>query len=123
MSKFQTIEFYTSSKENYKLLPFKFNKFESGYILVNMVGEFLKIQEQDLKKIIDKKVLKDEDLYSKLISKHFIIDDESDISKELLSIKLKTRYKRLDDLTGLHIFVVSLRCEHSCPYCQVSRHR
>ncbi len=23
--------------------------------------------------------------------------------------------------TGLHIFVVTLRCEHSCPYCQVSR--
>jgi uncharacterized protein len=27
----------------------------------------------------------------------------------------------MSELTPLHIFVVSLRCEHSCPYCQVSR--
>ena len=27
----------------------------------------------------------------------------------------------LSNFTALHIFVVSLRCEHSCPYCQVSR--
>ena len=28
---------------------------------------------------------------------------------------------RLAESTSLHIFVASLRCEHSCPYCQVSR--
>jgi His-Xaa-Ser system radical SAM maturase HxsB len=27
----------------------------------------------------------------------------------------------LREPTGLHMFVVTLRCEHSCPYCQVSR--
>jgi uncharacterized protein len=27
----------------------------------------------------------------------------------------------LREPTPLHIFVVTLRCEHSCPYCQVSR--
>src|SRR5258705_11112603 len=27
----------------------------------------------------------------------------------------------LRQVTPLHIFVVTLRCEHSCPYCQVSR--
>jgi His-Xaa-Ser system radical SAM maturase HxsB len=27
----------------------------------------------------------------------------------------------LRSTTALHIFVVTLRCEHSCPYCQVSR--
>ena len=34
---------------------------------------------------------------------------------------MHTKVLRLADFTGLHIFVVSLRCEHSCPYCQVSR--
>jgi uncharacterized protein len=29
--------------------------------------------------------------------------------------------RRLPESTGLHIFVVSLRCEHTCRYCQVSR--
>jgi uncharacterized protein len=27
----------------------------------------------------------------------------------------------LREMTPLHLFVVTLRCEHSCPYCQVSR--
>lgn len=27
----------------------------------------------------------------------------------------------LQQVTPLHILVVTLRCEHSCPYCQVSR--
>jgi sulfatase maturation enzyme AslB (radical SAM superfamily) len=27
----------------------------------------------------------------------------------------------LRQVTPLHLFVVTLRCEHSCPYCQVSR--
>jgi uncharacterized protein len=27
----------------------------------------------------------------------------------------------LREMTPLHMFVVTLRCEHSCPYCQVSR--
>jgi His-Xaa-Ser system radical SAM maturase HxsB len=34
---------------------------------------------------------------------------------------MRTRHRRLAGFTGLHIFVVTLRCEHSCPYCQVSR--
>ena len=40
---------------------------------------------------------------------------------ELLAIKLRTRLRRLPDSTGLHMFVVTLRCEHTCRYCQVSR--
>jgi His-Xaa-Ser system radical SAM maturase HxsB len=39
----------------------------------------------------------------------------------LLAIKLRTRMRHLPESTGLHIFVVTLRCEHTCRYCQVSR--
>ena len=44
-----------------------------------------------------------------------------DLPVELLAIKARTRYRRLSEFTALHILVASLRCEHSCPYCQVSR--
>src|SRR5262249_14274644 len=33
----------------------------------------------------------------------------------------RSRMSFLRHVTPLHIFVVTLRCEHSCPYCQVSR--
>ncbi len=60
-------------------------------------------------------------VYDDLKSKHFIIDGDSSVAMELLSLKVPTKLRRLADFTGLHIFVVSLRCEHFCPYCQVSR--
>lgn len=34
---------------------------------------------------------------------------------------MRSRMAFLRSPSPLHIFVVTLRCEHSCPYCQVSR--
>lgn len=61
------------------------------------------------------------EVYRDLKSRHFLQDPDSDIAVELLALKLRTKLKRLADFTALHMFVVTLRCEHSCPYCQVSR--
>ena len=63
----------------------------------------------------------DSQLVRRLRGKHLIRLSEEDVPLELLALKVRTRYDRLAEFTGLHIFVVSLRCEHSCPYCQVSR--
>ena len=38
----------------------------------------------------------------------------------MLATKVRPKRMRLANFTALHIMVVSLRCEHSCPYCQVS---
>src|SRR5207245_2474118 len=35
--------------------------------------------------------------------------------------QLSTRFQRVVRGPELHLFVVSLRCDHSCGYCQVSR--
>src|SRR5205085_2823239 len=40
---------------------------------------------------------------------------------DLLATKYRTRQARLPDFTTLHLFIVTLRCDHSCRYCQVSR--
>jgi uncharacterized protein len=39
----------------------------------------------------------------------------------MLSLKYRTKRAFLAGFTRLHIFVVTLRCDHSCQYCQVSR--
>lgn len=62
-----------------------------------------------------------DELYNELKSKHFLIDSDSDVALDLLALKVRTKLSPLANFTGLHIFVVTLRCEHSCPYCQVSR--
>jgi His-Xaa-Ser system radical SAM maturase HxsB len=70
---------------------------------------------------VSKKIERNSDAYIDLRSKHFLIDQSNEIAIDLLALKLRTKLSRLSDFTALHIFVVSLRCEHSCPYCQVSR--
>jgi His-Xaa-Ser system radical SAM maturase HxsB len=122
MSQFQTIEFYKAPKSSYRLLPFRFTTLdEDQYVLTNMAGEYLVSARDKLFDLLQHKLSNEDPTYIELRARHFLIDDNSSIAPELLSIKLRTRYDRLAEFTGLHIFVVTLRCEHSCPYCQVSR--
>jgi len=122
MSEFRTIEFYKSRKSSYRLLPFRFTPLDQDrYVLTNMAGEYLVSARDKLLDFLQHKLANEDPTYIELRSRHFLIDDNSSIAPELLAIKLRTRYDRLAEFTGLHIFVVTLRCEHSCPYCQVSR--
>ncbi len=123
MSKFQPIEAYEKPLEGgYKLLPFNFTKLrDSQYVLTNQVGEYLLLERPDIESFVHHKLDARSDAYNNLKSKHFLIDDDSSVALDLLPLKLRTKLHRLADFTGLHIFVVTLRCEHSCPYCQVSR--
>jgi hypothetical protein len=61
------------------------------------------------------------DLYKDLKAKHFLYDDASSPLLDVLATKIRTKYEHLYGGTKVHIFVVTLRCEHSCHYCQVSR--
>jgi len=122
MSKFQKIEFYKTPQSSYTLLPFRFTSLDSDrYVLTNAAAEYLIAPREKVFDFVQHKLPSDDSLYIQLRARHFLVDDSSSIAPELLAIKLRTKYERLAEFTGLHIFVVSLRCEHSCPYCQVSR--
>lgn len=123
MSKFQPIEFYGKKRPStYQLLPFRFSELDADrYVLSNMSGEFLVAPKASIKPFVEHQLEDTDPLYKDLRARHFLVDDKTNIAPDLLAIKVRTRYERLSDFTGLHIFVVSLRCEHSCPYCQVSR--
>lgn len=121
MSKFQPLDAYRT-QASYELLPFKFDRFNATeYLLTNLVGEHLLLPAEDLPQLIDKALDDSHPLYASLRAKHFIRHAHEQAPLELLALKLRTRYARLAGFTNLHIFVVTLRCDHSCPYCQVSR--
>jgi uncharacterized protein len=120
MSKFHPVEFY-KSKSKYNLLPFKFDRLDKQYILTNLVGEYHLLSKEKLDLLINHKLSDDDIEISNLRSKHFVYYEGEKSPKDLLALKLRTKYSRLPTFTSLHIFVVTLRCDHSCPYCQVSR--
>lgn len=122
MSKFRSPEtFATAVAHEWKPLPFRFHRLDDSVLVTNMVGEHLILTEDDFTQLAEDRLPADSTLTRRLRSKQIIRQAGDKAPLDLLALKARTRYRRLPQSTGLHIFVVSLRCEHSCPYCQVSR--
>ncbi len=122
MSKFQRLDFYRSQTGRYHLLPFRFERVGDGEVVVtNSAGEFAYLTPGKLKALVSHTLPVTDPDYTLLRSRHFIREEDDAASLELLALKVRTRLSRLRDFTNLHLFVVTLRCDHSCHYCQVSR--
>jgi His-Xaa-Ser system radical SAM maturase HxsB len=123
--KFQELDFYNQNPSNsYFLLPFRFHRLnENKEVLVNEVGDFLIVPTGTAEEIITRKFSKgdNEELYGDLISNFFISEDRIPPLVNVIATRYRTKKSFLDYFTSLHIFVISLRCEHTCHYCQVSR--
>lgn len=120
--KFKGPEFYESEFSEYFLLPFRFHRInDEKEVLVNEVGDFLIVPIGTARRIASRDIQKDEQLYEDLFANSFISDKPIPDLIDVLATRYRTKKSFLDDFTALHIFVVSLRCNHSCHYCQVSR--
>lgn len=106
----------------YRLLPFNFTALDNReYVATNQAGQYVILDRATLEDLVRHKLSTQSEAYSALKSFHFLIDADSDVALDLLALKVRTKNERFANFTGLHIFVASLRCEHACPYCQVSR--
>lgn len=121
--KFKLMEEFDQSKSGeYQLLPSRFASLDDDrYLLSNDVGEFLVVTRQQLDDFIKKRVLTNTEFYYDLKAKHFLFDSDSNVALDLLALKYRTKAQRIAQFTALHLFVVSLRCDYTCKYCQVSR--
>lgn len=107
---------------SYAFLPFHFIDLDSNRrVLVNEAGEHHVIDHRQFEAFISKTLQTSDSEYRNLEGKHFLYDGHSPVPIRLLATKYRTKRQFLAGFTSLHIFVVSLRCEHSCHYCQVSR--
>lgn len=123
MSKFKGLAHYEDGTRGpYQLLPFTFTRLSADrYVATNMAGQHVVIDRTQLEDFVHHRLTAASGVYSDLKSKHFLMDADSSVPIDLLTLKVRTKFERIAQFTALHIFVVSLRCEHSCPYCQVSR--
>ena len=123
--KFKDESFYDQSEtNNYFLLPFRFHRITTDKeIIVNEVGDYLILPEGTFQKIVKREISKEKnaELYADLIANFFISEQRISPLIDVLATRYRTKKHFLNYFTGLHIFVVSLRCEHTCHYCQVSR--
>lgn len=111
-----------SSLENkrYKLLPFKFLRLNNKELVVNEVGDYLFLPDGMINKIVSGEIQRDSSLYKDLLSKYIICENYGSSLINILSTRLHTKKAFLDEFTTLHIFVLTVRCNERCIYCQAS---
>ena len=104
---------------NYYLLPFNFSRISGREVLVNEIGDMLIVPSGTVNAIVKHEIL-EEDLYKSLVSNFFISETTIPELLEVYASRLRTKKAFLDDFTSLHIFVLTLRCNQNCIYCQAS---
>ena len=112
MSKFQPHSEYQSAKRgDYALLPLRFTSLnERQFVLTNFAGEYHVLDKKIAREFMEHRLDEASPHYEDLKSKHFLLNDESSVAIDLLALKTRTRMERITQLTGLHLFVVTLRC-------------
>jgi His-Xaa-Ser system radical SAM maturase HxsB len=106
----------------YSLLPFKFHVLNSQReVLVSETGDFLIAPRGTAEKVVSRKVGSNESLFQDLLGGHFISVTSPPPLIDVLAARYRARKGHLENFTALHIVVLTLRCNFSCHYCQVSR--
>jgi uncharacterized protein len=122
MARFQPAGAYHAQDKAVRLLPFRFERSGSDeYLVSNFVGDFVRLSADEFGSLVEERVKPGDALYEKAFASHLIMREGQSSQIQILAARLRSRMAFLRQPTGLHMFVVTLRCEHSCPYCQVSR--
>src|SRR6516165_8247403 len=121
MARFLTADAFEVPEKRLEHLPFRFERRDGDYLLSNMVGDFVILNHDEFSRLVDLRVAPGDGLYEKAYTAHLITRKGQQAQHQLLALRLRSRMAFLRQMTPLHLFVVTLRCEHSCPYCQVSR--
>lgn len=108
--------------KSYTLLPLRFLALDATrYIVTNFAGEHIVLPKPALHALVRHELPMTSPVYDELKARHFLLDGDSTVALDLLAMKYRTKQAFLAQFTSLFMFVTTLRCEHSCRYCQVSR--
>lgn len=106
-------------KNNYHILPFNFTRTSNSEILINEIGDFVIVPVGTAYKLVHREHI-DIELFKTLIANFFVVDNYNSPLIDVYAARLREKKGFLDNFTALHIFVLTLRCNQNCIYCQAS---
>lgn len=121
MARFLPFDAFEAAERHLNLLPFRFERRPDDYLVSNMVGDFITLTHDEFDRLVNLHLAPGDGIYEKAYAAHLVTREGQHAQHQLLALRLRSRLAFLREVTPLHLFVVTLRCEHSCPYCQVSR--
>jgi len=103
---------------NSRLGKIRFRRFGDKYLLTNDWGRFVFVSDEDFQALLSDKLTSSTDLSEELTKKGFLLNRNA---KTQWADVYQSRKEHLFKGPLLHIFVVTLRCDHQCIYCQAGR--
>ena len=104
---------------NYHLLPFTFSRISNHEVLVNELGDMIISPNGTVSKLVNREPI-DGELFKSLAANFFVSDTQIPALSDVYAMRLREKKRFLDQFTALHIFVLTLRCNQNCVYCQAS---
>jgi len=104
----------------YFLLPFRFHRLLDRELIVNEVGDFLVLPNGSVQRIVERQIEIESELFKDLVVNSFISVDTIPPLIDNYATRLRTKKAFLNNFTTLHIFVLTIRCNQNCIYCQAS---
>lgn len=123
MARFRPPEAFAASAA-YQLLPLRFRRLpwdEHRAFVSSMAGDWLLMKMEDVERLVTHQLPTNSALFADLEARHLAVAGSDRSSLAPLLSQIRSRKSYLMGGPALHIFVVSLRCHHTCNYCQVSR--
>jgi len=103
---------------------FRFKKTtKSEYLLTNEVGDYSFLAEVEFNALLDKNYSALPKNKEDFLRRKGFIGDNNDIDFNYYCSKYASRMRYIATGTSLHIVVVTLKCNHSCVYCQAKAKR
>lgn len=122
--KFRAPDAFSGTSNGYRLLPLRFRRLpwdRNRVFVSSLAGDWLLMEGTSFERFVKHELDARDPLLADLQARHLaVVDVERSTLAPLLS-QYRTRKSYLLGGPALHIFVVSLRCHHTCNYCQVSR--
>ena len=114
-----------SDTSSYRLLPFRFMRMQAesdrDVLITSETGEYLWVSDPQLQDLGFKRLQSGSAFYRDLLARHFIYEPGRHDPLPQMAAQYRSRKDFLFQGPALHLFVVTLRCNHTCQYCQVSR--
>ena len=110
MARFLAADAFSSEGDELALLPFNFERMgDTQFLVSNLVGDFVRLNEEELNKLIDLQLRPGDGLYEKAYAAHLVTGARQKAQQQLLALRLRSRMSFLRQVTPLHMFVVTLR--------------
>ncbi|UQZ10237.1 His-Xaa-Ser system radical SAM maturase HxsB [Providencia stuartii] len=103
------------------LLPFNFEKIsEEDFFISNLAGYSTTLKSENFFELVNEHATSNEQLNKELIEKLFISNNVL-LAEKMLSSALGKKITNEIKFSPIFMIVPTLRCDHTCKYCQVSR--